>query len=195
MGDIDQRDGLGRTPLHLACQDADGRRVKKLLDQGAFPDLADSVGLTPLHLAVRHRNLEAVRALIAKGASVDAREKKHGATPLHLAVSGSDLNLGLVRVLLEAGAPVNALDFAGWAPLWFAFMQRDEELVRLLATHGADLNKPNPGGIWPLDAATKDPLMRKLGEVLEELGARRAPNTSRPRRLSRVSKVSRTTKK
>ena len=58
------------------------------------------------------------------GEHVDARDKI-GRTPLHLiAVSGSAASLSVAKILLEAGADVEAKSDAGWD--WTVFWQHGE---------------------------------------------------------------------
>ncbi|CAB0039173.1 unnamed protein product [Trichogramma brassicae] len=48
--EVDARDKLGRTPLHLALARGNGQVVKYLLKLGADPNLADKSGFSPLHV-------------------------------------------------------------------------------------------------------------------------------------------------
>ena len=61
-----------------------------------------------------------------------------GRTPVMLAAE--DGNTPMVRLLLEAGANVNALDNLGYQSLHWAATnrQRDGSTVKLLLEHGAD---------------------------------------------------------
>ena len=64
-------------------------------------------------------------------------------------------DIDLVRVLLEAGAAVNARNQAGNTPLHLAVMQRhDEEMVRALLEAGANANARNRNDEMPLHEAT-----------------------------------------
>jgi hypothetical protein len=87
-----------------------------------------------------------------------------GATPLHWAGS-----IEVAKVLIAAGALVDAKDTSGRSPLhWMAgvrefqpswrsrekcFLQPDPEIVRLLVEQGADLNAQDTNGQTPLHVA------------------------------------------
>jgi len=117
--DVNARDTLGRTPLHLASA-ASGTIpasvlavvASALLDAGAHPNARDSEGSTPLHAAVAWRGSSdtLLHLLAAAGADLDARNNR-GQTPLHVAVSIDDPTL--VRTLMRLGADPAARDGAG----------------------------------------------------------------------------------
>ena len=48
---VDERDSLQRTPLHLSTFRGNIKCSEMLLTAGASPDAADEDGYTPLHLA------------------------------------------------------------------------------------------------------------------------------------------------
>lgn len=90
----------GATALHYACDPRphgagvwDPARQVRVIDllagAGAPVSLPDAGGATPLHRAVRARGVAAVQCLLSHGADVNARLKKGGSTPMHLALTGS----------------------------------------------------------------------------------------------------------
>ena len=155
---VNVRDGSGTTPLLAATAAGDSATVKILLDQGAGVNVAEQVGNgsgangnTPLMNAAGEANVESIRMLLAKGADVNAIgaakgfEVKNGPlalgllTPLHLA-AGSGGGPEAVKLLLDAGAKVNALDVRGMTPLMIAVAtdRADPRVVKLLLDKGAD---------------------------------------------------------
>ncbi len=73
-----------------------------LLDAGADQGVRDAYGWTPLMRAVDRRRIDFVRLLLDNpGADLDARQED-GASALHIAAGGGDLEI--VRLLVSRGA-------------------------------------------------------------------------------------------
>ena len=53
--DVDAKNGLGQTPLHLACEGNRSDIVQVLLDADADVNLGDMVGDAPIHTACKVR--------------------------------------------------------------------------------------------------------------------------------------------
>ena len=69
------------------------------------------------------------------------------------------LRASAVKRYLDAGGEVNRRDLSmGWTLLHFAAENRDHEIVRLLASHGADLNSADRNGWTPLHIAADSDL-------------------------------------
>lgn len=71
----------------------------------------------------------------------DKIHQKTGATPLH--VSAAKGYIRVMRLLLEHGANVNALDNDGWTPLHAAAHWEQEEACKILAEYGASFDIKN----------------------------------------------------
>lgn len=129
---------------------------------------AASYGTSALHLAILKKNARLARALVEKGAKVNLRgavsDYHGGDTPLTLAAAADDLEMAKYLLAHRAGANVPAAK--GEAPL---FVAKDPELIRLLVSQGADLNRTLLSGT-PLHYAimSKQPAKARL---LLELGA------------------------
>src|SRR5262245_20543470 len=87
--------------------------------------------------AVKNRDVAGLRMLIQQGHSVSA-PLADGATALHWAVHWDDE--AIVDLLLGAGAPINARNDYGVAPLSLACTNRNDRLVGKLLAAGADPN-------------------------------------------------------
>ncbi|KPK36438.1 MAG: hypothetical protein AMJ65_16175 [Phycisphaerae bacterium SG8_4] len=94
--------------------------------------------------AVKKADVEKVKLLIAEGANVDTKrgdittkedEKNSDDTPLYYAVDSN--NMDLVRLLVEAGADVNA---GSWPPLCRAVDENNTAIAEYLIDNGADIN-------------------------------------------------------
>lgn len=113
-------------------------------------------GLTLLMLAVsadEDADPRMAAFLIGKGANVHLAEGGESLTALHFAAR--EAREDLVRVLLAAGADVNAQDSLGYTPLHHVVTAANSEptLVSLLLEHGADSNKKENRGLSPIDLA------------------------------------------
>src|SRR5579859_8066469 len=129
-----------RPVLMLAALLPDTRLLRALIAKGADVNRA-SGGLTPLLAATRdswHGRAEAVMTLLANGANALATDAE-GNTPLHGAVlSGEPI---VAAMLLDAGAPINALNQAGLSPLAIACRAANWPVAKFLLERGA---KPTP---------------------------------------------------
>jgi ankyrin repeat protein len=129
-------------------------RVAELLraDQGAATAFS-SDGFTALHLAAFFGQTEAARLLLDRGAlpNVVSRNELQ-VMPLHSASAGS--HVGVARLLVAAGADVNATQRHGYTPLHAAAQNGHAELTDLLLDAGADPSARTDGGQSPADLAT-----------------------------------------
>uniref|UniRef100_A0A8C9R4N6 Nuclear factor of kappa light polypeptide gene enhancer in B-cells 2 (p49/p100) n=1 Tax=Scleropages formosus TaxID=113540 RepID=A0A8C9R4N6_SCLFO len=137
----------GRSAVHLAATLGDEHTLRAVLaclaEQHAYlVNTADNSGFLPLHLAVRKGGERCLRALVEGGARVDAVELKSGCTALHVAVKE---NLFKVAFLLitELKADVNAVTFAGNAPLHLAACLGSPTLCSMLIAAGAQKDAEN----------------------------------------------------
>lgn len=116
-----------------------------LLDKGAKPQEKEEIASAPI-VAARAWN-EALRRLIEMKAplSDDSMTALHAATMKDIA----DEHAETMRMLLEAGADVNALNSEGYTPLFLLVRTMDEDIseddrecLRLLLKHGATISEP-----------------------------------------------------
>ncbi|KAG2458143.1 PP16A phosphatase, partial [Polypterus senegalus] len=107
-----------------------------------FPD-----SITLLEAATRN-DVEEVQNMVKSGISPDLYNED-GLTALHQCCI--DDFEEMVRILLEAGADVNACDSELWTPLHAAATCGHLSLVELLISHGANLLAVNADGNMPYD--------------------------------------------
>lgn len=110
-------------------------------------------GWTPVHLAAFFGHPEATRLLLELGADLRAVSANAIAnTPLHAAIAGRR-NRQVIDMLLEAGAPVDAVGGGGFTPLHVAASRGDRELVDRLVALGASPDAATAEGKSPADIA------------------------------------------
>ena len=114
------------------------KRVSQLIDADSTlvnawaPD-----GFSTVHLAAFFAQAETARLLITRGANVAAVAKNDMMVqPLHSAAAGGSVEV--VTLLLDAGAPVNAKQQAGFTALQAAALSNMLDMARVLLDHGAD---------------------------------------------------------
>ncbi len=103
--DIDELDGSGKAPLHIAAEKNDAALIELLVSNGADPDrIAEGFygpSDAPIHSAVKRRSLDAIRALHRAGANLTLATI-NTAAPLHLALkAGRD---EAAQLLISLGA-------------------------------------------------------------------------------------------
>ncbi len=141
--DVQAADARGRTPLHWAAAGNHKGVMVRLLESRAGIDSPDTAGNTPLHCAAMRFRENAIELLLAHAAETGARNKT-GATPLITLVTArhGDRDVdpavaAVARLLLDAGADVNASDHAGHTALYYARENGWSQTVEALRAAGA----------------------------------------------------------
>jgi ankyrin repeat protein len=130
-------------------------RLRELLERdGRQVNAWSPDGFTPLHLACFFGQEQSARRLLERGANPAAvAQNPMRVQPLHSAAAGRQL--GIVRLLLERGAAVNARQHLGWTALHEAANQGNCEMAETLLRHGADSALGNDDGKTSLDIAVE----------------------------------------
>jgi hypothetical protein len=151
--DVDAAENRGVTPLIAAATSGNTAAARLLLARGANANAhAPGVGqtATPLIGAAHNGDVELTRLLLARKPDVDARSADRDAnvkngpvlfghvTALHYAAVNGHHEI--VKLLLDAGATIDARDVRGMTPLMFAVAtdRPQSRVVRLLVDRGAD---------------------------------------------------------
>ena len=132
--------------------------VQAMIAVGMDPNVRNDDGTTALQAAVGNWHLDTVRVLIAAKADVQVTDQ-NGATLLHYAASGPfgavpGGNIPLMKMLVDAGVPVDRANEAGLTPLMWVAHGGEASATEFLLTKGANANWKRLSGVTPLmDAA------------------------------------------
>ncbi|XP_040558427.1 ankyrin repeat domain-containing protein 22 isoform X2 [Gallus gallus] len=134
-------------PICQAAYNNDFNEVQLLLDKNSnYLNIQDSFGGdTPLICACKQGNNRIANYLLKKNADVNLRNK----------ISKTKQNENLVKMLLRAGADVNATDYSGSTALHYACEMRNQAVIPLLLEAHADVSVKNQDGETPLDIARR----------------------------------------
>lgn len=146
------RDKFGRTPLHFAVLANDTAKTQRLIASGMDVNSLDYEGQTPLHLAagVKSRNMS----------SFDYEDE----TLLHAADGAKGMDAA--KLLIAAGAIINAQNPAGETPLACAVFQNNDEAVKFFLAQNANPNIGNNEGQTPLHLAAEKGNIKIAQELL-----------------------------
>ena len=143
---VNKADSRATTPLHYAAAFGSLESVKLLLEAGADVNVRNAADATPLVLAAP--SPQKVAALLAKGADPKLATKA-GRTAL-LVAAATPSAAESVKMLLDAGADVNALDQRGGSALMEATNAGRADVARLLIERGAKVDIVDGRGSTPL---------------------------------------------
>ncbi len=149
----DHHDDAGNTPLQSAARNCNLSAVKLFLSKGADVNAATTdsadvkfgkvqlIKLTPLMLASSYCSPDLVKTLLDAKAHINDRDIRQ-MTPLIFAVSSGTQNPAVVKLLLTAGAAVNAKTNAGETALDWAKKFNYPEVIAALTAAGAQEGVP-----------------------------------------------------
>jgi ankyrin repeat protein len=136
-GNVDYKDGSGKTPLHHSAVHGQIDIAKYLVSKGANINAKDNIGDTPLQIAAYEGHKDLVVFFVSEGADVNT-VNSYGVYPIHNAIFGKNLNI--VKFLVSNGAYVNVRKKFSNAPIHEATKLGYLDLVKFLISNGADIN-------------------------------------------------------
>ncbi|XP_076593713.1 B-cell lymphoma 3 protein homolog [Chaetodon auriga] len=151
---LDIYNNLRQTPLHLAVITQQAAMVEALLREGADPAALDRNGQTAIHLCCEYNQRDCLSVVLSHSSSSKCLEIRNyeGLSPLHLAVLRGHKDLA--RMLLDAGADINAMDIkSGQSPLMHAVESNNADMVHFLIESGCDVNIQSYSGNTALHGA------------------------------------------
>lgn len=134
---------------------------------GADPD-SQLQGASILSFAVWGKGEpgEQMTAHLLKFGADPKRVGPRGMSILHAAAKNG--TLGTVKLLIDHGASVNALDSEGTTPLLLALMEKNSETAGLLLDNGADPDATNSQGLSPLFLAATNGQTSVLSQLVSK---------------------------
>jgi len=189
----------------LVKRDGTSTLVKALIAHGANPNLqiikdppplpgsyiyaSGLTGATPLWLAAKAADTGVMRALVADGADLQLRNKA-GASPLMVAAGLGQAKgpgsvpesrlLEAVKVAVELGADLNAVNEAGQTAVHGAAAGGFNTIIQFLAEKGARLDVKDKRGQTPLNVTERpNSDLRSTADLLRQLTGETVPASPR----------------
>lgn len=169
--DLNIKDALGRTPLHVAAYAGHADLIDLLIMEEAESDPRDNRKDTPLILACRKGVTVSIKALIEGGANVNLAGHEQ-MTPLMWAAYWGRTEH--ITMLVEAGADlgVNMRSYFGQTALFWAVDQnRYDAIMELLKIEMLNPNVPLRSGTPPLVTACRQNHIADVVAAILEKGA------------------------
>ena len=161
--DLDTQNADGRVPLMFAASYNHLQVVEYLVNAGAKMNTQTGSGLTAIMIATECESLEAAQYLILKGAALTPANNRW--TPLHAAAKEG--MLGLIDLLVQYGADINAQDLSGRTPLHCAVRSAYPTIVEKLLQKGAAMKADNFGWM-PIHAAASRAQLESTALLLDQ---------------------------
>ncbi|KAH8886042.1 ankyrin [Thozetella sp. PMI_491] len=145
--DVDAKDKIGKSPLHLACQSGDYDTVRALVEAGAFINAKGLDGEAPLFIAAKRADSVAlISYLVRHGADINCVDRHGTAAASPCILSGCVASLAYV---LDHVANINTRDNDGDSLVVDAIVWNKPAFVRLLIQRGVDYRGANKYGGTP----------------------------------------------
>lgn len=168
------RDSGGRTPLHVATFARQHLAVRALLKAGADPAALEQGRYDAVTIAAVADDEETLRVLLAGGASARLTTSRYDGTALIAAAHlGHD---GVVRQLIQAGAPLDHVNNLHWTAVIEAIVlgdggARHQATLKALLDAGASTQLADRNGETPLQLARARGYTAMV-QMLQAAGAR-----------------------
>jgi len=166
--DLDARDAMGRTPLHVATYARQAEAIGVLARAGARLDALENDRYDAVTIAAVADDVPTLALLLSLGANPGQTTSRYDGTALIAAAHlGHD---EVVRRLIAAGAPLDHVNNLHWTALIEAIVlgdggPRHQRTLVALVDAGANLQLADRQGHTPLQLATA----RGYGAMVEKL--------------------------
>ncbi|MEO7727518.1 MAG: ankyrin repeat domain-containing protein [Burkholderiales bacterium] len=172
--DVNSREAYGRTPAHLATFGRHRDAIAALAKAGADLNAKERDRYDPVTIAAVAADAATLRLLLKLGASARQVTSRYDGTAL---IAAAHLGHGdVVKLLLDAGAPLDHVNNLGWTALIEAIVLGDGgprhiETLRALMRAGANVNLADRNGQTPLQLARQRGY-KAMVAILEQSAAR-----------------------
>ena len=164
---IEAKNLKGETPLHVAILADRPHIIQLLVENNCDLKAMGPDGASILHLVIEKGNLGMLRILLDGGANVDIRDSTTGRTPLQVAsLLGHS---SIATMLLDYGAAPNLTDDKLDTAFLIAAREEKLDILKLLASRGADVNMKTSAGNSALNEAAGRLESEKVVNTLLEL--------------------------
>jgi ankyrin repeat protein len=153
---MNARDGHGRTALHIAAHARQREAMRALVRLGADPRALDAQRYDAVTIAAVADDVETMRLALALGGDAKAITSPYAGTALIAAAHlGHD---EVVRVLIEAGAPLDHVNNLSWTALIEVVIlgdggPRHQRTLSHLVAAGARRDLGDRNGVTPIEMA------------------------------------------
>lgn len=122
-------------PLHLAVRAGDPAMVRYLLDNGTNISARGGDTAQAIHVAAECGSTAILSLLLDRGAAIDSA-MSDGAQALHIASHNSE-RANVIRFLCSRGADIEAKNYIGSTPLYYACLENAVDNMKALLELGA----------------------------------------------------------
>lgn len=152
--------------IHEACAAGLFRHVQLMIEhkEDVIEEMSTQ-GFTPLGIASHFGKEDIVRLLLTHSADPNVSSQNgYSVYPIHSALANNYSNIA--KMLIEAGAEVNALQHGSLSPLHLAAQHGNIDLIILLLENGADINTMTTTGYSASDLASNKGF-HEIAEILK----------------------------
>lgn len=168
--------------LHVAAWKGYVSSLRALLTNGCPPNFHDANGNTALILACRNGHDNIVEELLKFGVNVNKANFRVRATALHWACTRD--NIECAKMILKAGAEINAKTMSGRTPIFMAARADNDEIVDLLLRSGADPSIQDNHSENILHATATEGAYKSIRNLLYDLKCRNFINSKNSRGMT-----------
>ncbi len=174
--------------LIQAVERNETERIRSLIEQGADINTQDSEGRTATMIATYNNDVETAKILIEAGADVNIQDDMKNSPFLYASITNRYGGTALIpasehgyvevikELLTKTDIDVNHVNDLGWTALLEAIILnngdgKQQETVKLLIDHGADVNIPDNGSMTPIQHA-REKGFKEIEQILLSAGAK-----------------------